>query len=262
MLIIGTTGFFLMMSAGHDGFIPRQSTGTSAFAPRIDIAASDAWLEQLERGTPVRFVATGNAGDSASKPSSSLPADIVPLPTLSPEERIEMQSRCRQLAEGCRRQLDDLLQKFDEQDPDQQRRWGEYDQETELFAACERAVAAGTLFVEANGYWRRVPDTTIFRMPWVRDGKTVWAQIVLRHADYPGVANSERFLAHQRAIAAAMVADRFNGKPYEERLALAERRRVMLRQSPGAPETQRFMSTEFPIDVELLEPEMLLRSLL
>ena len=123
----------------------------------------------------------------------------------------------------------------------------------------ERAVEAGTFFVEADGVWRRAPGATIFRMPWSRNGRTVFVQLVLRHSEHYGVANSERFLSHQRALAAGMVADRFNGMPYDQRLALVERRADLLRSAPDAPETQRFLAGHFPDDVVLQQPELILR---
>ncbi len=260
LLLVGTIGSGLLARLGDEPAPARPSNASAGPPPRIDVASSDRWLAELERGNAIRFVVAEPPDDPSDRePANALPDDIVPLPTLDESERAELRARCRRLAAGCRQQLDDLLLHFDENDPDQQRRWGEYDRETELFTACERAVEAGTFFVEADGVWRRAPGATIFRMPWSRNGRTVFVQLVLRHSEHYGVANSERFLSHQRALAAGMVADRFNGMPYDQRLALVERRADLLRSAPDAPETQRFLAGHFPDDVVLQQPELILR---
>lgn len=238
--------------------VPSPDAAPAAPPPADDeaplaLAAADQWVAELERGNTVRFVlATPPAGDApAADAAAALPDDIVPLPPLTASERQELLGRCGRLVHDCRNQLDELLTTFDDRDPQQQRRWGELVHDIELFAACERAVAAGTCFVEGRNTWHRVAGMTIFRMPQPRPDGMAWTQIVLRHRDHAGIENAEAFAAHQERLADEMVTTRFNGLPHEERLALLERRAHIAHHGTGSSDEQTFMAREFPLGVRI-----------
>ncbi|MBK8100900.1 MAG: hypothetical protein IPK26_27755 [Planctomycetes bacterium] len=226
----------------------------------LPLAAADQWVAELERGNTVRFVlADSPATDhTAASPVAGLPDDIVPLPTLTDRERAELIGRCRRLAHDCRAQLDEFLTSFDDRDPEQQRRWGELVHDVELFTACERAVAAGTFFVEGKSTWHQVAGMTIFRMPQPRQDGMAWTQIVLRHRDHSGVENAKAFAAHQDRLANDMVATRFNGLSHEQRLALVDRRDEIARNGSGSAAEQHFMATEFPLGVRIDDQTLLM----